>query len=32
MVGAAWAKPMNGLDQVAAILSRPDLALDLVAE
>lgn len=32
MVGAAWAKPMNGLDQVAAILSRPALDLSLVAE
>jgi iron complex transport system substrate-binding protein len=32
MVGSAWSKPMNGLDQVAAILSRPDLDLGLVAE
>ena len=32
MVGSAWAKPMNGLDQVQAILSRPDLNRDLVAE
>lgn len=32
MVGAAWAKPMNGLDQVAAILSQASLDLGLVAE
>lgn len=32
MVGAAWAKAVNGLDQVSAILSRPDLDLSLVSE
>lgn len=32
MVGAAWAKPMNGLDQVAAILSQEGLNFGIVAE
>lgn len=32
MVGAAWEKAMNGLDQIAAVLGRDDLNRDLVAE
>lgn len=32
MVGSAWAKPINGLEQVAEILSLPTLDLDLVVE
>jgi iron complex transport system substrate-binding protein len=32
VLGAAWQKPMNGLDAFAAILLRDDLNRDLVAE
>lgn len=32
MVGSAWGKVMNGLDQIAAVLTRDDLNRDLVAE
>ena len=32
MVGAAWAKPMNGLDQIADVLLRDDLDRGLVVE
>lgn len=32
MVGSAWGKAMNGLDQIAAVLLRDDLNRDLVQE
>jgi len=32
MVGSAWGKVMNGLDQIAAVLLREDLNRDLVEE
>lgn len=32
MVGSAWGKVMNGLDQIAAVLTREDLNRDLVVE
>ena len=32
MVGSAWGKIMNGMDQVAAVLLDPDLNRDLVQE
>lgn len=32
MVGSAWGKVMNGLDQIAAVLLREDLNRDLVIE
>ncbi|MEM8788894.1 MAG: hypothetical protein AAGE76_11595 [Pseudomonadota bacterium] len=32
MVGAAWGKAVNGLDQVSAVMLRDDLNRDLVQE